>query len=253
MRYAVMQKSLEPPSVEQLQKAFRSVPGLTAADAHILGNDAFGILVKNFSDEDAATLQNALATEGVETEIVPETTLPAMPPAKFVTRAECGRDALMIYDPAGRKFPVEWQHVMLVAAGCVRLTDFKRVETTKNVTRLDWQGYPHTETVTEANTREERNEHLGLEIVLSRAVLRYSITADKFNFGYLGERRSKNLPENFALLVQDLAKFAPHAAVNRGAFYLREKTDQIFPYPSKNAFFEEIIWLLWQLAKSRPA
>ena len=158
----------------------------------------------------------------------------------------------MIYDPAGRKFPVEWQHVMMIAAGRVRLTDFKQVETTRNFTRLDWQGYPHTETVTEANTREERNEHLCLEIVLSRAVLRYSITADRFNFDYLGDRKARSLPDNFILLVQDLTKFAPHAAVNRGAFYLREKAEQIFAYPSKNAFFEEIIWLLWQLAKSRP-
>ena len=249
MRYAVMQKHLEPPALERLQRAFRAVPCLTPADAHILGNDAFGILVKNFSEADAGTLQAALTAEGVETEIAPETSLPAIPQARMVSRAECGPDALLVYDPAGRKFPVEWQHVMLIAAGRVRMTDFKRVETVREITRVDWQGFPRTETVTDSNTREERNDHLLVEIVLSRAVLRYSIRAEKFNFDYLGPRRSKNLPDNFALLIQDLAKFAPHAALNRGAFCLQEKPDQIFSYPSKNAFFEEIIWLLWQLAK----
>ncbi|MBI3853271.1 MAG: hypothetical protein HY298_23725 [Verrucomicrobia bacterium] len=255
MRYAVMQKSLEPPTAEQLQRAFSRVNGLTAADAHILGKDAFGILVKNFSDESAAALQSALAAECVETEIAPETALPTLPPAKFVMRAECGPDALMIYDPAGHTFPVEWPYVMLVAAGCVRLDEFKQVRKERMVPRQGvWSEYGEQyEKVVEYESKEQLNDHLLVEIVLSRAVLRYSITADRFNFDYLGERRSTNLPENFALLVQDLVKGAPHAAVNRGAYYLREKSDQIFSYPSRNAFVEEITWLLWQLAKTRPA
>jgi hypothetical protein len=55
---------------------------------------------------------------------------------------------------------------------------------------------------------------------------------------------------NFTLLVQDLAKYAPHAQLNRGAHHLREGVAEALRYPSKNAFFEEITWLLWRLRQA---
>ena len=54
------------------------------------------------------------------------------------------------------------------------------------------------------------------------------------------------MEENFQLLARDLMTFAPHALVNRGAFYLREGSNRIFEYPSKNAFYEQITWMLWR-------
>ena len=84
----------------------------------------------------------------------------------------------------------------------------------------------------------------------SSAVGRYSVTADRFNFAYLGDRRTESLPENFALLTRDLIQFAPQAALNRGASDLRENTGKLLTYPSKNAFFEEIIWLLWRMQQA---
>ena len=76
------------------------------------------------------------------------------------------------------------------------------------------------------------------------------MTADRFNFAYLGDRRTESLPENFALLTRDLIQFAPQAALNRGASDLRENTGKLLTYPSKNAFFEEIIWLLWRMQQA---
>jgi len=107
--------------------------------------------------------------------------------------------------------------------------------------------------IVEHKSKKMAGIHLLVEIILRRAVLRHRIKADKFHFDYLGERETKGLPENFALLVQELAQFAPYAAVNRVAYYLRDKADPFFAYPSKNAFFEEITWRLWQLGKTRPA
>ena len=252
MPYAILQTDLTPPSLDQLKRAFRTVKFLTEVDAHTLGNDAFGILVKNLDADRAAALQSALRAEGVETEIADQRALPEMPATKFVARLDCLPDGLLIYDPLGRSFRLEWGHLLMIAAGNVRLTDFARVEKTRYETRYDW-GHPSVEQVTDVSTKEEQNQHLVLELILTRAVARYSVTADKFNFAYLGPRRTKNLPENFALLVRDLIQFAPQAALNRGAFHLRENTGAPFTYPSKNAFFEEIIWLLrrMQLAPGR--
>jgi hypothetical protein len=260
MLYAVVQKSLEPPSLEQLQNAFQGIPGLTRMDASILGRDAFGILVKGFPFDRATKLQASLAGQGVETEVVEQNALPALPQEKNVTRLECTPEALMIYDPLNRSFPLEWKNIMMIAAGTVPLVELARVRTETSVPAMGYNmltGDLHVEqrTQVEYSSHAERNERLLVEIVLSRAVLRYSITADKspLLFNYLGERRTRDSLRDFALLIQDLTKFAPQAAVNRGAYYLRENAGKPFIYPSKNAFYEEIIWLLWKMLPGTTA
>jgi len=247
MPYAILQTDLTPSSLDQLKRAFRTVKFLTEVDAYTLGSDAFGIIVKNLEADRAAALQSALRAEGVETEIADQRALPEMPATKFVSRLDCLPDGLLIYDPLGRSFRLEWGHILMIAAGSVRLTEFAWVEKIRYETRYDWQGHPRVEQVRDVSTKEEQNFHLVLEIILTRAVGRYSVTADRFNFACLGERQTNSLPENFALLVRDLIRFAPQAALNRGALHLRENSWELFTYPSKNAFFEEIIWLLWRM------
>lgn len=244
MNFAVLQKTLDIPPVEKIEQALLAVPGFTRVDAHTFANDAYGILVKNISAEQANTFAQALFGQGIETDVVAQTDLPALPQTKFVHRLDCTSEGLLIYDPLGRSFPLPWQHVMLVAAGCVRMTDFNRVE---NRVWID-DGQGGKTRITEYRNVEAQNGHLLLEIIVSGAVLRYSASAEKFRFEYLGDRRTKSLPENFALLVQDLAAFAPHAMLNRGAFFLKQN-ENLFPYPSKNAFFEEITWLLWRMKR----
>jgi hypothetical protein len=92
-----------------------------------------------------------------------------------------------------------------------------------------------------------------LEIVLMRGVMRFQTRADKFLFAYLGERKQQGSPANFALLVRDVMKFAPQTLVNRGAYLLREETASLLEYPSKNAFYEEITWMLWQQGSAGSA
>jgi hypothetical protein len=86
-----------------------------------------------------------------------------------------------------------------------------------------------------------------IEIILRNAVLRYSIKESHLLYYYLGDRAPRDKFEKFKMVVQDLTRFAPDAATNRGSFYLRESEDNPFAYPSKNAFYEEIVWLLWRL------
>ncbi|MEO6183700.1 MAG: hypothetical protein ABIP71_11510, partial [Verrucomicrobiota bacterium] len=236
-------KILDIPPVEKIERALLSVKGFTRVDAHTFANDAYGILVKNISAEQASAFSQALLGQRIETDVVAQADLPTLPPTKFVQRLDCTPEGLLIYDPLGRSFPLPWPHVMLMAAGCVRVTDFTRVEK-PSFSTSDSEG--GTYETTSISSVEERNDRLLLEIVVSGAVLRYSVSAEKFRFDYLGERRTKSLPENFALLVQDLAAFAPQAMLNRGAFFLKQN-ENLFPYPSKNAFFEEIIWLLWKM------
>lgn len=245
MNFAVVQKTLDIPPVERLEQALMSVEGFTRYDAHTFANDAYGILVKNLSAEKANAVVQALYGQGIETDVVAEAEFPPLPPAKFVHRLDCTPEALVIYDPLGRDFALPWQHVMLVAAGSVRMIDFRRVQRPMFAT-TDSEGATYQTTM--VSTVEERNEHLLLEIIVSGAVLRYSASADKLRWDYLGDRRSRKLAQNFGLLLRDLAAFAPGALLNRGAFFLKQD-DNAFRYPSKNAFFEEISWLLWRMKR----
>jgi hypothetical protein len=249
MPYAVLQSDLNPPSLAQLQRAFHYVPGLTPTDAHILGRDAFGILVKDLSEEQAGALKRAMQAEGIATEIVEQTLLPELPPRKLVHRVDCLPEHLLIYDPLGRAFPLDWRHVMFIAAGAVQLTEFvQRREERINDGHLS--RYQSDEMEYDTVSRVEQRPNLIGEIIITDAVLRYSITASKFNFTYLGARNMENLGANFSLLMRDVIQFASNARLNRGAAALRDDATQILGYPSKNAFYEEIVWMLWQMKKT---
>ena len=51
--------------------------------------------------------------------------------------------------------------------------------------------------------------------------------------------------------VCDLLSAVPHAALNRGAFALRENQPETATrYPTRNAFAEETAWLLWRLQRA---
>ena len=222
------------------------MPGLTPLDAHTLRNDAFGILVKNFPMDSAVAMQGALRREGVETEVVDEKQLPALPQTKFVNRLSCSEAGLEIFDPIGRSFVIEWGHVMFVTAGAVTTNDFVRRVVERPVTRYDSYGNAYVENQTDVSHKEERGVHLLMEIVLTRGVMRYSVAAEKFNFSYLADRMTRNVSQNFQTLARDLAGFAPHAVLSLGMTSLVNEGTEIVRYPSKNAFFEEIIWNLWR-------
>lgn len=248
MSYVIMQSDLTPPPVDQIQKAFRTLPGLTAIDAQNMVNGAFGILNRGLEVEQASALQDALLKEGVETVVVEESELPVIPPAKLVKQADFLPSYLSMYDPMGRTFTLSWRDIMFIAAGNVRLQEFRKIKTTHEEPQFYGSGISY-DTISDVKSKEEAVLHLLLEIVLVGGVSRYSITADDFVFNYLGTRLTNSVPANFALLVQDLAQHAPHAGLNRGAFLLCEKAGELFMYPSKAAFFEEMTWMLWRISQ----
>ena len=220
MPYAIVQRDLETPSPDVLAKAFVSLPLLTSIDAQTASRDAFGILMRGLNVEDASRLHDALLKQNIGVEVADEAELPMIPPAKVVRQIELLPSSLRLYDPMSRMFSLAWTDILLVCAG---------------------------------NVRGQPQFHFLLEIVLGGGVARYSLPADEFDFTYLGGRRTPSLADNFSLLVRDIAQGAPHAGLNRGAFLICEQFAEIFTYPSKAAFFEEMTWMLWQTAHPAEA
>lgn len=253
MSYAVMQKGTEPPTPEQLSSAFQAVPGLTAMDVTILGKDAYGVLVNGLELERASAMQSALASQGVEAEVVDEAALTELPAARQLTNVEFTPEALRIGDLMGHNLAVEWKDIEVIAAGRARLSEF----TTGLVNKVVLTGTrePSIKVALASVNKEEKKDHLLLEIITRGAALRFHAVADRpeaqLLFRCLGDRRSKDAAANLLHFVQDVAKFAPEAALNHGAFYMRENGDASFSYPSKTAFYREITWLLWMVSAGR--
>jgi hypothetical protein len=254
MTYAVMQTGLEPPSAEQLKKAFQEVPGMTEMDFGILDRDAYGVLVKGSELEGASAMQSALAAQGVETEVVEDAALTELPPPKPLLKVDFTPEALRIGDMFGRSFPLEWNDILIIAAGRTPFTEFTTDLVNKVVTKVSRRDSA-PRVVIEAVTTEERNDHLPLEIITRGASLRYHTMADRpetlLLFQCLGARRGQDPAVNLSLFVQDLAKFAPAALLNDGALHMCDNSAPLFSYPSQTAFYREITWLLWMVSSGR--
>jgi len=244
--YAIVQNSLAVPSVEQVARAFRALPSLTDHDAPIVAGDAFGILVQGLELADAGRLLQALHAEGVEAEMVDQKSLPPLPPPKPLRRAECLPDRFVAYDHLGRPRDLEWSHVILLAAGAVLLTEFRHIVRERVVFRRGPRGGAMPVTEMEHKDKEEQNLRPVLEILLDVEPGRYHIAAEKFNYGYLGERLSSDRAQNYVSVVRDCLTYATGAVLNRGAQAVQDTGRPIFQYPTKHAFEEETIWLLWR-------
>ena len=267
--------------MEQLKSAFRGTDGLTALDAITQGKHAYGMLAKGFEFQLATALRDSLAMQGVEAEVVEEASLPQLPEMHCLSRLDCTAEALLVHDSLGRVATVEWKEILVIAAGSVLVTEFKEVRTPlePSVERGAKMLYSPRRRIglglepgslellfelakeyvpppaeLEKSRREEQQTKLWLEIILVGAATRYRINADLSAvalFQYLGERRTKELPRNFSLLVQDVMRGAPQAALNHGAYTIRENADELVSYPSKTVFYNELVRLLWLIGPNQ--
>ena len=233
MVYAIVQKELIVPDVEQLKRAFSVSPLLTELDAQTVFNDAYGILLRGQDAEQARLLQEALRREQIETELVEEANLPTIPSAHVVRQLEFHPDQLVLHDPMRRTSQCPWNDLMFIAAGYV---------TIRPGIGQDLRSA--------AASREADHAHayLTLELFLHNGA-RYSIWADEFDFDCLGDLLSDDRGLNFVTLIRSLANEAPNAGQNRGAYHACLEPPELFPYPNKAAFNEELIWMLWRIGQ----
>jgi len=270
MRCALMQTSLTPPDIGALQEVFRATGLFHELDAFSFARDAFGILVRQVEVNDARTLQQALTSRGIGVEVVPETSLPVLPPAKRIVRAACRAEGFAPFDLLGRELLIPWAQVAAVCAGRVKQVEFgKRITASVTIGQAPSplsrgsSGFPsHSDHGGMGSleyspwsadrlvlTGEERNWRWTADLVLAGG-LRFTFQAHEFHFQALGDRVTRSPDTNFALFLRDVLGWATTALTNRGAFALREGREDGPEYPTRNAFQEETLWLLWRLQQA---
>jgi hypothetical protein len=254
MNYSVVQNIITKPTPEDLAEAFRVLPDLIDIDAVSLSNDAYGIIADGLTQEQSVCLANALNARGVSTQSVANTKFPVLTPAKQVRQLTCNPDMILIHDALGRTTPIPWDQVVLVAAGFVTEPKFRRIEKQRVVMRrsgMDGGVYPIF--LTDVAKKEELLSKLVLELYLRTGPVRICIYGDEFQYNYLGERLQLRYMDNFALLVQDITALAQNAILNRGAESLMDNSTVTFHYPTRHAFDEETVWLLWANSQTKSS
>jgi len=251
--YAIVHTRLEPLTLEQLRRSFRGVPGLTPHDASTVCSEGCGIVGRNFTAAQAAALQANLRNDGVPVEIVAEARLPVLPPGKTIHRIQITPEAMLIDHLIRGTVPIPWDQVFVIAAGSVQLATLiheqRIVENPRQglrALRPTLFDIPSSGYEVESSSKVVSDWYLRAEILLAGASGRYSIEAENFNFVPLGEGVTRDLAADFCLLVRRLAAQAPKALLSRGAAAIRSDPCEFVYYARKNAFQDDIIWVLWR-------
>ena len=272
--YCLVQSNLDPIDPEVLKLAFRAVEELVDNDAKTLSADAFGILADGLTPDSARTIANGLARAGISVDIVPQSKIPNLPDSHTLRRAGCFEECFMATDSLGRDVPLAWSSVVSIAAGMVPIRESKRIYRKRYKSVLTrsispsvgmamiagrggvllgayWQSM-YAAPERDISIRYKTKSHGLLDVFVDCKPYYYRIWSDKFNYSYLGQQQSKNRLENFAAMVGDFTRYASGAALNRGAVAINtEGLDATFGYPTRHAFGEETIWLLYQFGLSR--
>ncbi len=244
MPFAVVQSTLEPPTLDQLRQAFtetaRAGLNVTAVDAGAIQRDSFGILLRRLSEAHARVACGALAAVGYEAHAVDEAQLLGLPQLKSRIVIDPADDALRMADVLNRVEVVPYDQVVLVGAGMVGSPRFLRSR--ERVTGLmDPYAWPvYTLDVTEATHFAPR-----LEMLFACEPWRVQAEGRRMSYRCLGERKTHRAEVNFMLLVRRLAERTGRQVLTRGAAAVASLDDTVAVYPTNNAFEEELIWHAW--------
>jgi hypothetical protein len=252
-RYALMNHGSESPDRDAFAGAFRGVPGLTPMDASVVGRPDCGILVRNLTLEQGTVLQSNLKAAGIETEVVCQTALPALPNSKVIRSMEIASNTLTLRDCLQHAVKIGVHDLKLLAAGSVRLAAFARERKEVEETRVEWVHCYHAvfpivkrETRVRHVEREAEQWALRAEILCPIVTQCFIIEGEDFDYSCLGSAMTEDVATNFCILIRELAaKFSP-PLLSRGVSSIIGDPPEFAYYPNKDAFRDELIWLLWR-------
>lgn len=251
-QYAVLQRDRSAPQAEQIRRAFRSFSHLTDADAVRLAANAQGILLRHLSADEARAFHQALQAEGVAAALVSESDLELLPPGRALHRVSLTDQALEVYDLRGQPSPVPWDTIALVAAGAMPSVELS----VRQEERITVQLHPifgvWPKRIVESKHTVAAGSQLILELVLAGGAGRYELNAAQFPFKYAVDRPELSTLEKFVWLVRETGRRSAHALLNRGASDIRNGIELVRGYPSRQAFTDELTWLLWNGKRSAP-
>lgn len=258
MPFAVIQTDNIAITPEQLGPAMVATQRYTRADGIKIARECYGLIVDKLEHHEALQLNDALAAQGVNSTVIDEADLIDLPPIKVPKRIDCLDEHLVIYDVLGRPRELAWDQILVVAAGQVNIYETKVTEETRwepsgGGAMVGGIGFSSggTEATVHRSTKGFESARLVLELIVADEPARYRAQAEGLLYNYLGDRKARDLRDNFLLLTQDLVSRATSAVFNQGSVALSMNPDEAFTYDTRRAFEREIIWLIWWGSRAR--
>ncbi|MBL9174555.1 MAG: hypothetical protein JNL10_13545 [Verrucomicrobiales bacterium] len=246
MPFALVQQRLEFPDVAAVARALEGAGEWHPVDAAHLVADAFGILLRNLEEIPGRDLELALRREGVGVDLVDERDLPVPPISKKLRRAEVRPEAFVAVDPYDREILVPWDRIEMICAGAVRMTRFRPVTWNRDRDPSSWGEESRSPLDASITLRQEKREWCWMaDLLMAGRTLRFSFASGEFVPTEPEETGNRDPEERFRRFLRGLLAHVPQAILNRGAFAVREDDPDAAPrYPTRNAYQEEMIWLM---------
>ncbi|MFO1460290.1 MAG: hypothetical protein U1G08_12860 [Verrucomicrobiota bacterium] len=246
MPFALIQQRLEFPDVAAVARALEGVGEWHPMDAAHIVADAFGILLRNLEEIPGRQLEMAMRREGIEVDLIDERDIPVPPVSKKLRRAEVRPESFVAFDPYDREISVPWDRIDLICAGAVRMTRFRTVTYNRDRDPSSWGEESRSPLGASITLRQEKREWCWMsDLVVTGGTLRFSLVSGEFVPPEPEGTSSRDPEHRFRMFLRGLLAHAPRAVLNRGAFAVREDDPDSAPrYPTRNAYQEEMIWLL---------
>ena len=246
MPFALLQESLEQTiSRAELEDASMAAHSVARADCALLQRELFGIVVGNLPYEDAVALQAALRARNFPTELVEQSALPALPPAKRETGLKLTEDGLWLVDLYGREQLYPKEKCVFAAAGHIlRLRQRVAGQHEEVIVRGQYGNYSQMVT----DYRLQNVPEFRLETFFSVEPFRLQWILDPDNTLIInGQPAGFRNQTRLDALFKQLAALLPKKRVNLGIRKL--STGDYLVYPSVRAFEEEIVWSFYRLMR----
>jgi hypothetical protein len=247
--YAVLQTSLDQSiSREALETAVAATDGLAKPDCTHLLNELFGIIARDLSQSDALAFQAALQAHNVPSEVVDESVLPALGEPKRGHALKFDEAGIVVVDLYDRETSYEWEHVVFAAGGFLLHLKDVPYKTMEWVVTSGPRGSVKRGVEMVTDHRLENLPEFRLELFLPTESPRtqWLLTKDSIitiNDAHLRLRNHDQIVSVLGAMGNALVPEQTNLGIKTAA------TGGEFIYPSVQAFEQDIVWSLYQLAK----
>lgn len=244
MTFSLLLHALDPrPDRKALEAITVNVPGIARADSGGILSDWFGIVTYGLSIQDAHAFQTGLRTLGCETDIIPDSDIPALHSDFRCHIIDLDPENITLTTAMNRRQQRNRSELVFAAAGVVeRARQESDYELQTEVRYIE--GGAYTVNVPKRVSKTVEKDYFRIDLFFSSAPHRVSLEMDKDSVITYGSRpiRLKNRTE-LTVLMCDLQTLLPP---DRQNLALRKLSTEPL-YPSLHGYEEEIRWMFYRL------
>lgn len=257
LTYAVLISGQAPARLADIAQALAAARKVPFQDMMQAVRRSWGIIEDGAAKPAAEATVQALEKAGIKSVAVPSNLVEELPPAEPLAGAQFSPDGLFPVSKEGGAPRLVWQNLALVAAAGYKETEIRHIANPENPDMakkllktglLLMAGIPPGfggAKKQPPKAVEVSDLVFVLDLVFKEPARRLRIDARHFDFSCLKERMRYDALGNFKILLDDAARLAPLALLNRGAMVLLEKRPvREMGYEALSDMERECRWLL---------